>query len=81
MKYVIVKKNGNFEEAILLPPTMSHKDVVSGQMTAISAGECTMGTNNGRIVVQAFGESVTLKLKSRPQDADVILLSLEVNLY
>lgn len=78
MKYVIFGRVG-FEEAVLLPPTMSHKDVVREGWKVVSAGQCTIGVNGHDVVVQAFGESVTLGVSSRPEDGEVIMRSLEMN--
>lgn len=79
MKYVICSRSG-FEEAILLPSTMNHKDVAREGWKVVSAGQCTIGSLNHRVTVQAFGESFTLKVASRPGDGEVIRRSLEIDL-
>ena len=67
-KYIIIEKNA-LELPIVFSPCMSH-DYFSGLcVNIISAGFASFGTTKeGRASVCAFGESTTLKIKSRPEE-------------
>ena len=72
MKYIIVADEG-FEKAILFDELLSHK-MVAGLTPVVSAGFCSLNVDNfQQSTVQVWGESVTLKLKSRITDAALIL--------
>lgn len=68
MKYIICKNNGT-EEAIIFSKSIQHSDMAKLLgITPVSAGHFMMldGT------IFATGESVTLGIKSRAEDAAVI---------
>lgn len=74
MKYVMFELNGH-EHAVILPGEsgMTHADVsvhneygIAGKL--ISAGFCALGDD----APKCWGESVSLKLKSRPEDEAII---------
>jgi hypothetical protein len=72
MKYIIVADEG-FEKAVLFDELLSHK-MVAGLTPVVSAGFCSLIVDNfQQSTVQVWGESVTLKLKSRITDAALIL--------
>jgi len=77
-KYIIVS-NGDVEKAILFDPFIVHSFITVKKFKIISAGFCTIYFDersvNG-LIVQANGESISLKLKSREIDRDIIYKSL-----
>ncbi len=73
MKYIIVE-DGQFlklEKAIVFDQLLNHSDVGRGFHKVISAGFCSI---NSAILggVSVWGESVTLDMKSRKEDAELI---------
>ncbi len=71
MKYLIIMVRG-CECSIVFNPILDHADVAGDQMEVISAGFCRM-PNYLNDNAFAYGESVSLKIKSRGQeDARVI---------
>lgn len=79
LKYLIVRKQGHGmlpeEHAIVFSNDLIHKDVArchrAGSMAVIAAGFCTLFPN-----VTAWGESESLGMKGRPEDANIIKRSL-----
>ena len=68
-KYVIFGKSG-LEMPVVFSPLITHSDVsISGADEVIAAGFCEKD-EAGQYYV--WGESLTLKKKSRPQDAEII---------
>jgi hypothetical protein len=67
-KYVITIAQGN-QTAILFPAFVEHKQAISLPVRAISAGFAWLDADRK---VHVKGESTSLKLKSRPEDADII---------
>lgn len=63
-KYV-VGMIGGFEAAIVIPETVTHSDVRCIFDEVLSAGFCHYSSD--KVVV--YGESVSLRVKSRPEDA------------
>lgn len=71
MKYVIVNVNG-IETPIIISELMSHVEV-SSNYNVISAGFCSFESINNELVVHCYGESVSLRKKSRKEiDAEII---------
>lgn len=71
-KYLIVLSYG-LELPIVFNPILDH-GAIAGQLKVISAGFCYRCDNGAYSV---FGESITLKKKSRPEDAEIIQKYLE----
>jgi len=72
MKYIIVNRQG-LPSAILFAEHVNHSDAINQKDIApISAGFCTL--KNGAVTVT--GESNSLNLQSRPEDAAIIRLTL-----
>lgn len=71
IKYVIVNKLGT-EVAILGCDFQGHSEL-QGDAAAVAAGKCSISVRNGGLFINAWGESTSLKLKSREEDAQVIL--------
>ena len=73
-KYIIVS-NGDAEVAILFNPFLVHSFIKVNKFKPVSAGFCKFifddRFENG-LIVEANGESVSLKLKSREIDKDII---------
>jgi len=67
-KYIVI--NNGFELAIVFDPLLNHNDVGSS-LNVVSAGFCHL-PDKLNADVAAYGESFTLKIKSRPQDAEII---------
>jgi hypothetical protein len=68
-KYLIIKKE-EMEVAVIFSSFLSHDAVdMTGQTGVQSAGYCEMSPA-GKWVVS--GQSVSLKLNSRPQDAEIL---------
>lgn len=67
-KYVIIK-HGPHEIAILFPELMEHS--YFRYLKPISAGFFSFNFDKKKVYV--FGESVSLKLQTRPSDAELIL--------
>lgn len=66
LKYIVIENRGN-ESIILFPDWMRHDDVARKMNTkVISAGMCDLESR------QCFGESVSLKIKSRPEDSELL---------
>lgn len=71
MKYIIVIDNG-LEKAIIFDELLTHLTVARG-FNVISAGFCSIGASNDKeMKVQVYGESVTLDMRSRKEDATLI---------
>jgi hypothetical protein len=71
MKYIVID-SGGLELPILFPDVIKHKDIPV--KNAISAGTVQIWTSeDGTINVSCFGESVSLKVKSRAsEDSNLI---------
>jgi len=76
MKYVIVKNNG-CEVPHMFPDMVEH--VMFRYNDPVSAGKFRISTNadNGELIYEVYGESTSLKLKHRPEDADIIRHAFE----
>lgn len=77
LKYIIVRDEFSKQEyPIVFPKDLIHKTVGRchrvGDTVVISAGFCQLSDNG----VVAYGESESLKVASRPQDAAIIKQSL-----
>ena len=66
LKYIIIKDR--FEVPIIFSALLNHK-TVAGNLNVISAGFCTIESNNQ---VSCYGESVSLNIKSRKEDSSII---------
>jgi hypothetical protein len=75
-KYIIVSQH-DLEVPVVFCPLFNHKDVkVWGNV--VSAGFCNKDPLTGKL--QAFGESVSLGIKSRSEDTDILNRYLEADL-
>ena len=81
-KYVIVRSMG-LDNAILFSPIINHSEMKQLGMPIVSAGQCSITDDwqhpDGEDpLIQCYGESVTLKLKSRgEEDAKVIVRNFD----
>ena len=67
MKYIMIKVYAG-EEPILFPATMTHSIMARDLGSeAVSAGFVTPG-------LKCYGESTSLKIKSRPEDTEILRL-------
>ena len=83
MKYVIIKDQG-IEVPIMFPDIVQHNAFADKE--PISAGKfrieidtkhTTETKNKDQIIYETYGESTSLKLKSRPEDASIIQHAFE----
>lgn len=79
LKYILTK-TGAF---VLFHPVTTHADMAKGLYgTPISAGFCHIQTKDfeepmrSTVSVECFGESISMKLKSRPEDGEIITKAL-----
>lgn len=74
-KYVIIEERG-LELPIVFSAVLTHKDRVKETDKVISAGFCSCspfrGSLSDAIAWTVWGESISLGVKSRPEDADRI---------
>lgn len=78
LKYVIVQLHGVGNKiAIVFNDLINHCDVVKAPFVACSAGFCKVESGDIFLQVSVWGESVSLKLKSDNEDAEVIRKTLE----
>jgi len=72
VKYIVIQSSF-CENLIILPASMSHREVadslVSAREFVLSAGFLSIYLEDNSIKIQCYGESETLKIKSRPIDA------------
>ena len=78
LKY-IVTKNNNFA---IFSETSNHNDIARGlDGIPAGAGFCTIGIDtpylnalrgNNSISIHCYGQSISLKIKSRPEDEEII---------
>ena len=67
LKYIITEANG----FAMFSPESTHANVARGmEGKPVSAGFCIIDFEENK--VRCYGESVTLKLKSRDEDSDII---------
>ncbi len=77
-KYIvaeIVSGGVAMETPIIFPSFIAHSDIARNLHKVISAGFVQF-TPEGGSCVEAFGESVSLNIKSRPKDARLIAYAL-----
>ena len=71
MKYLIL--DDGYETPILFPEYKKHDDMSRKLGKAISAGFVSFGPRpEGEVGATCYGESVSLKIKSRPEDSGLI---------
>lgn len=86
LKYIVVERYG-VECAIVFNSILGHNEICSGR-NVIAAGNCVIVsphdakgwgtvTCSDAMEVYAGGESTTLKIHSRPEDAALILATLK----
>jgi hypothetical protein len=69
-KYIIVKESASAHEfAIVFDPLLTHKDVARAYPICVSAGFVQIRHDGG---VETFGESVSLRKPSRPDDWKIV---------
>lgn len=71
MKYIIFNRSG-LEVPLIFPTTVNHIEIaqrIGMVFKVVSAGQCSVG-NDGKIY--CWGESISLKVKSREEDTEII---------
>lgn len=84
-KYIIVKTEHGCEVAIVFDPMLDHS-AVAGSRKVLSAGFCSFGIGQvdtgigayDTVVINVWGESVTLGIKSNPDDTRLLARSLQL---
>ena len=71
MKYIVVKDEFGTEQPIVSSEILSHKNIAQGR-SVISADFCKFYPEGDKITASVWGDSFTLKVKSRPEDAELI---------
>lgn len=74
-KYIIIEHKA-LEVPIVFSPILQHSEV-AGNKKVISAGFCRADEDG---VYSVWGESISLKVKSRPEDAEIINKYLEYDI-
>jgi hypothetical protein len=72
MKYIIFEQAG-LELPLVFPDLIEHK-VMAGERKVVSAGFVNLNLDNE---IRIGGDSLTLNVKSRPQDAEIITKHLK----
>lgn len=78
-KYIVaevVSGGVAMETPIIFPSFIAHSDIARNLHKVISAGFVQFTAGDDAVDVQAFGESVSLNIKSRPRDSRLIACSL-----
>ena len=70
-KYLIVSNEYGSEVPILFPESLAHNEV-KGNFFVMSAGSFQFILDNNEIKVHTGGGSMTLNIKSREKDKDII---------
>jgi len=82
MKYIMINDRYMNEVPVMFPMTIEHVDigmqVADTKEKIISAGFVLPITMAGKTTYRAFGESVSLDIKSRPEDSKIINMSWEL---
>jgi hypothetical protein len=84
LKYIIVAESDNHEYATLFDKTLVHSLMAPSMYRVVSAGFCQMrfdDRSENALIVDAYGGSTSLKLKSRECDKDIIYKSMIVGLW
>lgn len=76
LKYVVILSQFGIEQPIIFPAILGHLEA-SNRCKVVSAGFVSIRPEGDRLVCNAWGESGTLKVKSRPVDS--ALIELEMN--
>lgn len=74
-KYIIVEDSSGIECPILFPEFLQHNDIKNRiDLKVVSAGFVSFGFNHHKceLVASPYGESISLKVKSRPEDKNLI---------
>ncbi len=81
LKYIIVRDRDEVESAILFPERVIHRDVArihrASDVRVVSAGFVQIGHMDGESICATFGDSESLRMKPRPEDAEVISKDFE----
>ena len=79
LKYIILK---NKNTPILFPrEPFSHYEVAYSLGDVISAGFCVIRIKEEKLQIKCFGESLTLAIKSNPNEDKEIIKNFIINKY
>lgn len=80
LKYIIFQPTGMAERAILFNGLLVHSIIAEGIVKqgfkVISAGFCMIAKGDAVWPFECYGESESLKIKSRPEDSEVVSLTV-----
>ncbi len=71
MKYIIVKDDFGTEQPLVSSEILGHKDM-AGHKPVVSAGFCGFNAEGHYVTASVWGDSTTLNVKSRPEDAALL---------
>ena len=75
-KYIIFEMRGGLEVPMVFSPLIQHREITVVGGKPISAGFCSLDEHEP-YYDSVYGESISLKLKSRKEDADILNKYLE----
>jgi len=78
-KYIIFVNAAMMELPVIFNPIIDHCVVKLDGFKPISAGFCSLNKLEENISYSIWGESISLKLKSRPEDREILNKYLEYN--
>ncbi len=70
-KYIVIIDSG-LENAIVFPEIIDHAKI-AGDNKVVSAGFVQFSCNEDRIESSCYGESTTLKIKSRGKEDEILI--------
>ena len=84
-KYIVIANPSGFETAILFPSRLNHKDVAKAlgpqiggsEYSIVGAGQVGFYAEADKIMINCYGESVTLGVRSR-EGLDSVLIKREI---
>ena len=80
-KYVIMEQSGTgYKFGVVFPTFVAHKHMRVIRCEPISAGFVDITVKDGDFKVKCYGTSVTLGLKSRDGDDDIVLKTINSEL-
>jgi len=76
-KYIIFSDVHGMELPVIFSPLLQHGDIKVKGFEPVSAGFCYMFDADEKRCFTTFGQSVSLKLESRPEDARILNKEIE----
>lgn len=73
MKYIILETRTGLEYPIIFPDFVEHSSVVPEFRKVVSAGKVGFGADYKTIVATCSGESISLGVKSRGEEDNILI--------